>query len=95
MGEDLTAQMLDSIPSNLGPGERYGLGVQVRNTEWGECYGHAGWFPGYLTEMAYFPKLGVAVAVQFNTDDMRRVGRAPLKYVEEFAGLLRQAPPHG
>jgi ABC-type lipoprotein release transport system permease subunit len=31
--------------------EIYGLGVQIRQTEFGETYGHGGWFPGYLSEI--------------------------------------------
>ncbi len=56
-----------------GKGTKYGLGVQIRETEWGTSYGHGGWFPGYLSEVEYFPKYKVAVAVQFNTDASRTI----------------------
>jgi hypothetical protein len=38
--------------------------------------GHDGWFPGYRTKLAYFPELGLSVAIQTNTDrkvDLYRV----------------------
>ena len=47
--------------------------MQLRDSEWGPCYGHGGWFPGYRTEVAYFPRHRVAIAVQFNTDDGRSI----------------------
>ena len=47
---------------------QYGLGVMIHDSQWGPSYGHGGWFPGYRTEVAYFPERKVAIAVQFNTD---------------------------
>ena len=46
----------------------YGLGVGIRNTEFGPVYGHGGWFPGYRTSMAYYPDHKIAIAIQINTD---------------------------
>ncbi|MFC2164983.1 serine hydrolase domain-containing protein [Acidobacteriota bacterium] len=46
----------------------YGLGVGVRETEFGPAYGHGGWFPGYRTSMVYYPDHKIAVAIQINTD---------------------------
>ncbi len=51
----------------LGRGVTYGLGVIIRQTPLGVAYGHAGFFPGYMTEMRYFVDGGFAVAVQVNT----------------------------
>jgi D-alanyl-D-alanine carboxypeptidase len=65
-----------------GKGVKYGLGVQLRGSEWGPSYGHGGWFPGYLTEVEYFPEHKVAVAVQFNTD----VGRSIKKGLRAYVG---------
>ena len=42
-------------------------------------------FPGYLTEMAYFPVLDVAVALQINTSVGRALGRSPFSVVVELA----------
>lgn len=64
--DSLLPVMLDAVPARLGGNAKYGLGVIVRSTPIGPAFGHSGFFPGYATEMAYFPDLGVAVAVQVN-----------------------------
>lgn len=72
----LMPQVLDGMQAQgLGRGVRYGLGVIIRDTPLGVAYGHSGFFPGYLTEMRYFPEHGIAVAFQVNTSDGRAVGR--------------------
>jgi D-alanyl-D-alanine carboxypeptidase len=75
--EDLLDLMLDGVPARLGPESRYGLGVIIAPTTGGPSWGHSGFFPGYLTEMAYFPQLDVAVALQVNTSVGRALGRSP------------------
>jgi len=47
---------------------RYGLGVQILETPFGTSYGHAGWFNGWLTVLAYSPAHKIALALQVNTD---------------------------
>jgi D-alanyl-D-alanine carboxypeptidase len=71
-----------------GKGNKYGLGVQIRESEWGRSYGHAGWFPGYLTEVAYFPERRVAVAVQFNTDIGKSLKKGVPAYVTDMARII-------
>ncbi len=67
-----TALMLSgAVPAKLGRNTKYGLGVIIRETPFGICYGHSGFFPGYLTEMAYFPGKGICIAVQANSSDFR------------------------
>ena len=61
--------MLTGVPSRLGPNAQYGLGVILRPTPYGDSYGHSGFFPGYATEMRYYPSLKVAVAIQANVTD--------------------------
>jgi D-alanyl-D-alanine carboxypeptidase len=73
----LLPAMLEGVPARLGPGARYGLGVILRETPLGPSYGHSGFFPGYLTEVAYFPEHRVAVALQVNTSEGAARG-APL-----------------
>lgn len=51
-------------PSEAG----YGLGVMVFKTPFGFMLGHSGIFPGYQTQMSYFPKWKIAVAMQVNAD---------------------------
>ncbi len=76
-GKAFPAEMLptveDGVPADTGPGEKYGLAVQIRQTPFGVSYGHGGWFPGYLSEMEYFPKYHAALAIQFNTDDLGKI----------------------
>lgn len=59
-------RMLDGVPARLGRNTRYGLAVILRDTPLGATYGHSGFFPGYATEMLYFPSLKLAAAVQVN-----------------------------
>ncbi len=71
---DLMKEFLDGVPARLGPNARYGLGVIMRPTRFGMSYGHAGFFPGYMTEMMYFPDHRFAIAVQVNTSEFRKLG---------------------
>jgi len=77
--------MLDGVPARLGPGSRYGLGVILTETPVGPSQGHSGFFPGYLTEMAYFPELDVAVALQVNTSVGESLGRSPRAVLLDLA----------
>ena len=79
------AQMLDGVPARLGPGARYGLGVIIQETPLGVSYGHSGFFPGYLTQMAYFPEQRIAVAVQVNCSVPPSLGRPLGAMVTELA----------
>jgi D-alanyl-D-alanine carboxypeptidase len=65
--------MMKGIPANTGREHQYGLGLQIRPSAYGLSYGHGGWFPGYLTEVAYFPEKNITIAMQCNTDDFARV----------------------
>ena len=77
--------MLEGVPARLGAGSRYGLGVILRDTPFGPSQGHSGFFPGYLTEMAYFPELDLAVAIQVNTSVGRALGKSPGAVLMELA----------
>lgn len=52
------------LPSDQG----YGLGVMIFKQPYGFVYGHGGIFPGYETQMSYFPKWKIAVTIQVNAD---------------------------
>lgn len=67
----------------LGPGHTYGLGVIMREGNAGPVYGHSGWFPGYISMLAYYPEHGLALAVQINTDT-----RVPSPALEAFLDAL-------
>ena len=78
---DLLPQVLDGVPAPmLGRETRYGLGAIIRKTSAGTSYGHSGFFPGYMTDMMYFPEHKVAVAVQVNTSVPANLGK-PLSRV--------------
>lgn len=50
-------------------GGLWGLGVHITDTPYGKAYGHSGFFPGYITNMQYFPEKGIAIAYQTNSSD--------------------------
>ncbi len=78
---ELLPQVVDGVAAPiLGRETKYGLGVIIRKTTIGTSYGHSGFFPGYMTDMAYFPEQKVAVAVQVNTSVGRSLGK-PLSRV--------------
>ncbi len=67
-------EMLTSVASETEPPDQfgrvfgYGLGVSVVNSDFGICYRHGGFFPGYHSFLAYYPDQKVAIAMQINTD---------------------------
>jgi D-alanyl-D-alanine carboxypeptidase len=85
-------RMLAGVEAKTGPGDRYGLGVQIRQSDWGVSYGHGGWFPGYLSEMEYFPDHRIAIAVQFNTDFGRRIKKGLRQYIADVARIVMGEP---
>ena len=90
----LMPQALDGVPARgLGQNSRYGLGVILRQTPLGLTYGHSGFFPGYLTEVMYFPDTKVAIAVQTNTSVQRSLGGSPVRFIHALAQAL--ASSHG
>ncbi len=81
----LLPTMLDGVPARLGPDVRYGLGVIIRRTPLGPSYGHSGFFPGYVTEMRYFPEHRIAVAFLINTSVPRALGSSPGAVIDALA----------
>jgi D-alanyl-D-alanine carboxypeptidase len=85
-------QMLTGVEAKegrgSGTGNKYGLAVQIRPSDWGVSYGHGGWFPGYLSEMEYFPRQRIAVAVQFNTDASRTLKKGPRAYIADAMRII-------
>jgi D-alanyl-D-alanine carboxypeptidase len=78
---ELLPQVVDGVAAPmLGRETKYGLGTIIRKTSVGTSYGHSGFFPGYMTDMAYFPEQKIAVAVQVNTSVGRSLGK-PLSRV--------------
>jgi D-alanyl-D-alanine carboxypeptidase len=61
--------MLTGVPSRLGPNVQYGLGVMMQPSPHGDMVGHSGFFPGYATEVRFYPAHKIAVAIQANVTD--------------------------
>ncbi|MGB2912367.1 MAG: serine hydrolase domain-containing protein, partial [Pyrinomonadaceae bacterium] len=72
----------------LGRETKYGLGVIIRKTAAGTSYGHSGFFPGYMTDMMYFPEQKIAVAVQVNTSVGQNLGKPLGRVLVETADLI-------
>ena len=91
----LLPQMLEGVSAPmLGKETKYGLGVIIRPTRAGLAYGHSGFFPGYMTEMMYFPEHRIALAVQVNTSVFQNLGK-PLGrvLVEMYESITGKQPP--
>jgi D-alanyl-D-alanine carboxypeptidase len=87
---DLLPQVLEGVAAPMLGGEtRYGLGVIIRKTPQGTSYGHSGFFPGYMTDMMYFPDLKIAVAVQVNTSVGRSLGKPLSRVLVETTETIR------
>ncbi|HTG94750.1 MAG TPA: serine hydrolase domain-containing protein [Pyrinomonadaceae bacterium] len=87
---DLLPEVLDGVSAPmLGRETRYGLGVIVRKTQAGTSYGHSGFFPGYMTDMMYFPDSKIAIAVQVNTSVGRDLGKPLSRVLVEMMEVIR------
>ena len=73
----------------LGRETKYGLGVIIRKTPVGTSYGHSGFFPGYMTDVMYFPDAKIAVAVQVNTSVGRNLGTPLSRVLVEAMETIR------
>ena len=88
----LLPQVLDGVPAPmLGKDAKYGLCVIIRNTAAGISYGHSGFFPGYLTDMMYFPDGKFAVSVQVNTSVGLDLGKPPGRVLAEIAQIIKDS----
>ncbi|MFL6336829.1 MAG: serine hydrolase [Pyrinomonadaceae bacterium] len=68
-----------------GEGQNYGLGTQIYQTGWGKAYGHDGEFPGYLSDVRYYPRLKISVAVQVNADESEGAQRFAATAADDIA----------
>lgn len=84
----MLSTMLEGVPARLGPEAKYGLGVIIRPTPLGISYGHSGFFPGYITEVMYFPHLKTAIAIQVNTSVPRATGKPLRVVITELAQII-------
>jgi D-alanyl-D-alanine carboxypeptidase len=99
LSEASLAEMLGSIavpqPSDVSaaPAMGYGLGIGVTRMADAEAYRHGGFFPGYSSMLAYFPRYGFAIAMQVNSDvaDVEEAVAALAELVIAEPDLLRDA----
>jgi len=90
----LLPTVLDGVAAPmLGRETKYGLGVIIRQTAQGTSYGHSGFFPGYMTDMMYFPDQKIAVAVQVNTSVGRSLGKPLGRVLVEVAEVIKSNTP--
>jgi D-alanyl-D-alanine carboxypeptidase len=89
-GEVLQAKYTDEMlnGTSVGEGVNYGLGVEIKQGKFGKSYGHDGEFPGYLSDMRYFPNYKIAVAVQVNADETPEANRFAATAVDDFAQII-------
>lgn len=81
----LVSEMLNGIPAKLGRDSKYGLGVIIRKSQTGVLtYGHSGFFPGYLSEMMYFPEHKISVAIQVNSSVPQNLGKSQARMALEM-----------
>ena len=92
-GEVLSAASMDQMikGTSTGEGAVYGLGVMIARSNWGRTYGHDGEFPGYLSEVRYYTKYKITVAVMVNSDETFGVNRFLATAVDDFAGIIIKA----
>jgi D-alanyl-D-alanine carboxypeptidase len=87
---DLLPQVIDGVAAPmLGRETKYGLAAIIRKTPAGTSYGHSGFFPGYITDMMYFPEYKIAVAVQVNTSVGRDLGKPLSRVLVEMMEAIR------
>ena len=86
---ELLPQVVDGVSAPmLGRETRYGLAAIIRKTAVGTAYGHSGFFPGYMTDMMYFPEHKVALAVQVNTSVGRSLGKPLSRVLVEMMEVI-------
>jgi len=86
---DLLPQVVDGVAAPmLGRETKYGLAAIIRKTTAGTSYGHSGFFPGYMTDMMYFPEYKIALAVQVNTSVGRSLGKPLSRVLVEMMEVI-------
>lgn len=97
-GNVFSKQMMREMlkPVNFRTGQPdsagYGLGVFIYNSQRGLAYGHSGIFPGYQTDMLYFPKIECGIAMQINADQTSdKLKKMPIALIfETFIHIIEK-----
>lgn len=86
---ELLSEFLNGVAAPmLGKETKYGLGVIIRPTRAGLTYGHSGFFPGYMTDMMYFPDKKISIAVQVNSSVPQNLGKPLGRVLVEAAEII-------
>ena len=88
---ELRKEMQTGVRAQTGKDHLYGLGLQIRPVDNGYTYGHSGWFPGYLTDCLYVPESDLALAIQFNTDNVRQLKRSTMGYLQLLGRIITES----
>jgi D-alanyl-D-alanine carboxypeptidase len=87
--QELHEEQVHGVPAQLGPDVTYGLGTMIRPTPLGVAWGHSGFFPGYLTELLYFPEHKLSMALQVNTSVPKTLDKPLVRQLIELAELAK------
>lgn len=87
----LRGDFLQFVPADRRVAPGYGLGVMQLQTPHGPAVGHSGIMPGYLSVLTHYQELRLTVAVQTNTDDLRKLGRGMQRHADAVAGVVAAA----
>lgn len=71
-----------------GEGGNYGLGVKIHSGKFGKAVGHDGEYPGFLSNMRYFPQYKIAVAAQVNDDGTPAANKFGDAAIDDFAQII-------
>ncbi len=88
LGDAMLREASTGPEARLGPGSRYGVAMILRDsTSAGPMRGHSGFFPGYLTEVRYYPSHGLTLALILNTSTARP--NPPMaRWLDELASAM-------
>ncbi len=86
---EMLPEMLKGVDAPmLGKDTKYGLGVIIRPTRLGLTYGHSGFFPGYMTDIMYFPEKKISLSIQINSSVPKNLGKSPGRVLVEMAEII-------
>ncbi|MCB1024193.1 MAG: beta-lactamase family protein [Acidobacteria bacterium] len=88
---EMLTEMLKGVDAPmLGKDTKYGLGVIIRPTRLGITYGHSGFFPGYMTDIMYFPKEKISLSIQINSSVPKNIRKNPARVLVELAEIIQK-----
>jgi hypothetical protein len=91
-GDVLSPNSLDEMikSTSTGEGAVYGLGVMITRSNFGRSYGHDGDFPGYISDLRFYTRYKLTVAVMVNSDQ-KSVSDQMASATDDFAQVIIRA----